>query len=348
MGAAQSRRQASNSENGSALETPVIFDANLDGRFANRMRISDDPADDGRERVVHVTSNGVETTDYAVSLVDVRDASLTLGDVTESGSLTYDYYRGSKSTSVVPGPVYLLLQTSDGLYTVFRIGRDQREGGWHTRDVSEELSVGRWRARNLAQSQSGADELSADTVVNGLFRGETSDLFEDVPGQFGTDARLLAVGVGNGQLSKPVTVDAYFDDVQVLDQSYPVPAIVHLASRFERSASGSRLDVVLAPSSSAGGDRLSLRDVDPQSVRLSQYSPIAPPALGGGAADSAIEPAGAELVGDDDTRLRLAFDLGEGGGQLAGGEQPLLVSGRLQGEHSTTFFAASGDEVSGQ
>lgn len=344
-GVAQSGRRASNSERGSALETAINFDTNLDGRFTNRMHVDSSSADGARKSAVHFTSNGVETTDYAVSLVDVRNASLTLGDVTESGSLTYDYYRGSESTSVVPGPVYLLLQTSDGLYTAFRIGRDQREGGWYTRDVSEELSVGRWRARSLGQSE--ADDLSADTVVNGLLRGEASDQFEDVPGRYGTDARLLGVGVANGQFSKPVAVDVYFNSVQVPDQSYSIPATVYLESTFERSDSGNRLNVVLAPSGGAHGGSVSLDRIDPQSIRLARYSPITPPTLGGGDSGNAIEPVDAKL-GDEGNRMRLAFELDGRGGGSAGNTPPMVVSGRLQGDRETTFFAVGGNEVSGR
>lgn len=93
-----------------------LADLDMDMEFENQMRLPGDPAGGDRERVLHVTSDGAQTTDYVTSVVDLRDRSLAIEDVDD---LEYDYYAGTNNENAAPDEAWLIVDTT----TVSRRGR---------------------------------------------------------------------------------------------------------------------------------------------------------------------------------------------------------------------------------
>lgn len=101
---------------------PALGDLNDDGTFQNVMHFDGDPAvefcesveESDRERVVHVTSNGEETSDYAASIVNVSEQELTVGDVVGDGvELTYDYFQGPENANAAPDEVFAIVEATE-------------------------------------------------------------------------------------------------------------------------------------------------------------------------------------------------------------------------------------------
>lgn len=189
-------------------------DTNFDRRKELHIRLVDDPPVErqGRGRVLHATSEGTETEDYAVTLTVTDDEELTLADLTSSdGGFEFDWLEGANETGHSPDEAWIVLRTSDmdegEFRAVFRTEfSDSRSGEWETRTVGPEIEG------SIPEDGSGQlwkeyqfDELSSVRL--------TDDLVE----QFGADASVLAAGIGRGTpQTEPTVADTYYADL-VLD-----------------------------------------------------------------------------------------------------------------------------------
>lgn len=198
----------------------AALDANFDGKRDLRIQRAPDPSDEtpNRGQVLHATSDGERTEDYAVTLAGTAEEKLTLGDLTASSDdgtdtdrFAYDYFEGDEETGPAPDEAWLVLRKangeSDSQHVVFRTEDvETSTEAWRTRDVAPELE-GSFPEEGLGQSwkQLDLEELE--------YRKRTENLVET----FGSDARVLAAGIGRGTPTTGASVaDVYYDDF-VLD-----------------------------------------------------------------------------------------------------------------------------------
>ena len=291
-----------------SLDEAFAWDVDMAMQFSNQMQLDGDPAGEGRENVVHITSHGEESSDYPCGAVDIRDRSLTLGDVSESGALTYDYYKGDDATYQVPDEVFLILRTTDEvLHVAYRKKDAQTTVEWHTRDVSSEFLDDGWRAIEVGDEDVDEEDeritTTFDAVGDQIMNLRTQDTFADLLDRFGEDAALLAVAIGNGSVEGVVS-DAYFHDLRVTDDSYVIPAMLCLEPEFDRD--DDMLDVSLSFATEDGsGDHVSLETVDDASVRMAPYTIFSPPFPGSTEYEDAID---AQTVDASPDTLEVGFD----------------------------------------
>lgn len=341
-----------------------------DMAFQVRNSYDGDPADgdDDRDWVLHYTTDGTETQDYPAALINLRerledpvmlDALQGEGDddveFMEGAGLTFDYFVGKGHKQYRPGQVYLVAQTADqaerdvawGIYRNVRKG--VRKGQWRTLDVVEEMSAGApdddgrdriWRALEIDVDPEGfrADfETFSDAVLEQAIQTRDQEgngtvaSFDDVFEQLeGTDAELLAVGVGSGSSRVSTVRDIYFDDLHLSvdgeEHTFEFPAALQMDADF-----GGRGQVSATLSLPTDQEEIDLADVDEDSIRLYPYAQIMPP-MREGAEPSQVD------VGDGEIEAQFppgrVRDL-EG---LGGGDQLVAVAGRFDYDHVVWFF----------
>lgn len=314
----------------------VLWDYDMDMAFTNRMRLVSDPADGDREGVVHITSGGDESQDYAVSGIDLRAENLTLADVSSDGAITYDYYKGEQASYRVPDEVFLILQRADGgIAVTYRKEDTDQDEQWHTRDVSSEFSQDDWRAFEVDASDIDLEDeqvrVTAEVIGNNIMALREQDYYSGVVDRFGEDTSVLAIAIGNGSVDGTIS-DAYFNNIQVLDTAYTVPATVSMDAEFSTPAAsqgqgGGRVSISL--SFMQDQHEVSVDDIDPDSVRMTPYSPFAPP-IPGTNAGGVVRATNARVSG---STLEAGFPPGQVR-QLGAGNQPMtvLVFGAFEGE----------------
>lgn len=195
----------------------TLFDLNGDGAFtATVERASSEMQDDAHPGPIHVTSQGRETVDFAASVVQ-PDGQVTLGGLNR---LTFDYYEGpengggGQAGAAAPGQTFVVVENADGrhgAYLAYGAGTPAEE--WLTHDV-------------LAQLQgdtAGTNGWFEYTPIEENYDGKT---FDDFVGRFGTDARLLRVGVGLGSAANPTTLDVFYDNLSINDATRRFPTEV--------------------------------------------------------------------------------------------------------------------------
>lgn len=321
----------------------VLWDHDMDMAFTNRMRLAADPADPadgGRQGVVHVTSAG-ESQDYAVSGIDLRSRDLTLGDVNESGSFTYDYFKGEDASYKVPDEAFLILQRADGGISVtYRKKDTDQRGVWDTRDVSSEFSKGDWRAIDVDAGDIDVEDeqvrVTSEVIGQNIMALREQEHYAGVLDRFSADASLLAVAIGNGSVDGVVS-DAYFDNIQVNETAYTVPATLTMDAEISTPASQrGRTSVTLSFANEEHG--VSVNDIDPESVRLSSYSPFAPPIPGTGDPSDVVLAEGATVSGN---ALEAEFGPGQVQRLTQGNRMPtVLVFGAFE-ERPYRFVATA-------
>lgn len=279
----------------------VLWDHDMDMAFTNRMRLAADPAGGDRVDVVHVTSAGEESSDYAVSGIDLRAADHSLGDIHDAG-FTYDYFKGERASYKVPDEVFLILQTTDGEIAVtYRKADADQTGVWETRDVSSELTAGGWREFGVDAGDIDVEDeqvrVTAETIGNNIMALREQDHYENVLDRFGTETSVLAVAIGNGSVDGVVS-DAYFNNVQIGETTYTVPATVSVEPTVasQRGRGGGRVTVSLTFTDDQYG--LSMDGVDPESVRIAPYSSFGPPIPGTGDPSDVARAEDASVSGD--------------------------------------------------
>ncbi|QGX93571.1 hypothetical protein EI982_01555 [Haloplanus rallus] len=180
----------------------------------------DDPAGTGN-KVAHATSGGVQTNDYATSVVSVNE---TIGNI-KSGSLTYEYYDGANNTNAAPDEVWLLIEESDGTRHVVRhTSNDDFTQGGSTPPGDEQ-----WLTRNVHLEIDG-DPDPEDNPNFFWFDGASNNIPDseadgnqtaDLGAEFGDDATVLAMGIGVGSPSSSsgVVPDIYYRNPQLDGES---------------------------------------------------------------------------------------------------------------------------------
>lgn len=184
------------------------FDTNDDGDAEMVLRRESSPPGGRSGSVLNITSQGVDTPDYAVSLARFTSEKLTLGDLVDEG-LSYDYYEGADSTDPGPDEVWVVIHESargrgngGQRHALFRKEEDDRGAEqWRTRDVTPELE-GDFRT-------GGSGEPWKEFHVNGRSIETVGD---DVVDIFGRDATVKWAGVGRGSPGwKSFVADTYYD-----------------------------------------------------------------------------------------------------------------------------------------
>lgn len=206
----------------------VLFDLNGDGEFTARVeRTPPEAGDDEHRNAIHITSGGRETVDFAASVVEPR-GRVTLGDLAR---LRYDYYEGTdngddrrQAGAAAPGQTFVVVENADGrhgAYLTYDHATDDRPAGeWLTHDVYARLTG----------DTAGTSGWFEYTPIETGYEGKT---FDDFVGRFGTDARLLRVGVGLGSAANPTTLDVFYDALTIDGETrrFPVSVEKRVADR---------------------------------------------------------------------------------------------------------------------
>lgn len=202
-------RGFANRRNGETLSGAV--DTNFDRQKELQLGRDRDPSQETprRGQVLHATSDGAETEDYAISLAVTDEEELALSDLTSADDgFVYDWFEGEAETGHAPDEAWIVLRTesmNEGEFrAVFRTEfSESRSGEWETRSVGPEIegsfpedgSGQLWKAYQF-------DELASERL--------TDDLIE----QFGGDASVLAAGIGRGTpQTEPTVADTYYDSL---------------------------------------------------------------------------------------------------------------------------------------
>lgn len=324
----------------SNLTHGLSWDGDMDKQFDNQMRLDGDPAGSGRGHAVHFTSHGSETADISTTTVDVREHSLNLGNVSGSGRLAYDYYRGSDQTASTPGQVYLILRSkrgrNEGFHVAFRGSDDGAEtDGWETRNVSRELTGSGWRTVSvdpgLVDMENETVTTSYQEILQHVQELQSQEQVDNLVGHLGGNAELLAVSIGTGHPMNPAVVDTYFDDLRVAGESHTVPAQITMTPSFER-ADGT-VSVALSLENQAQG--VGLENVEDGSVRLSRYAPIARPVPGTSEAQESAQATSVDAHGE---QLTVHFDEDDVASAL-GESDTAMVYGSFDVAQPVTFLA---------
>lgn len=319
-----------------------VVDADTNGALSTEMRLVGDPSGERRDTAVHVTSRGEESRDYVVAGIDLRDDSLTLADISDAGSITYDYYAGAETTHRVPDEAFLFLRTGPNTFAAaVRGADDERTGAWRTRDVSSELTADGWRAAEIdlrrfdlgTLRRIGIDDLRIDDVDGLLSMFGDLESVSDLTDRFAGDAAVLGMGIGVGSLDGAVT-HAYYNGLRVAGEERALPAAVAMEPSFSGPRGRGRLAVSL--SFAADDQLLSASDVDPDSVRLARYSPVSPPIPGSPWAETAAAAERVDVSGDS---IEAEFVPGRVRRLLGGGSRRVVVYGDFDVEEPYTFAA---------
>lgn len=194
------------------------FDIDENGEENQQFVVTDDPAG-GPGEVLHATTDGVATTDYAVTMANLSRDDLTLAGLDARG-LEYDYYVGSSETGMSPDEVVIVVHTDDeGRKLVFRTEDGTRVRGgetWRTRDVTPELTG--------TSSLPGIDQHWKAFHPDGR---QVERIGRNLVARFGGDATVKGVGVGKGTPTTGEAVsDTYYDRFTVAGTEYDLPTTV--------------------------------------------------------------------------------------------------------------------------
>lgn len=352
------------------FDTVMHFDG--DPAFPGEDPVSEDDHDDypdpdkPRDEVIHVTSEGDRTSDYAASLVNIRKRTnrrVNLRHV-ERGSLSYDYFQGPKHRTAAPDEVFLVLQTPKqrkrnkgvALFKTINDGRSppkkRRKGKWRTVDVVDEMTSGDWRSIKISEDpedlvRGGKGETIGEAVerIAANLR-DKKRTFSNVVRKFGKNAELVGVGVGVGNTRRKRKVDIYYDNL-VLDLRrsgggqgqkknkffrFNFPAVFPMELSFSSSDSGNKRTARLDPTQDEVG--IDLNNLIRDSITLFAFSEAAPPLEEGVTArgsDVDINLGGYTVDFDTDEIRDLP--------NLAGnGKQIVLVAGRLDRDQVVWFM----------
>ncbi|WP_312907634.1 hypothetical protein [Natronosalvus caseinilyticus] len=332
------------------LDQAFAWDADFDFQLTNRMQLDGDPAESGREHVVHITSHGQESADYPTSAVDLQDRSLTLGDVEAAGSLTYDYYKGKEATYRVPDEVFLIVRHGQDLSVTYRKRDTEDTGVWETRDVSSEFTQDGWRTIHLEADDVDVKgervQVSTKVIGNYFMEIREQDSSQTLFEQFDAETELLAVAIGNGSIEGVVS-DAYFHNLYVSDQEYVFPAMLTMDAEFTppRVQPGEgQFTATLSFANSADEAAVSLEAIDAESVQLAPFGSITPPVPGTDEADQAVSATELRPTGRG---LDVVFDASAVADVITG-ETTVCVSGAFEMDEPYTFAALGDLEVAGR
>lgn len=198
---------------GAGLVGVGVNTIDYDGGGAD-LRVVSAPDPAGGGTVIHATSSGTKTTDYATSMVST--GGVTLGSL---GQFAYDYYGGKHNQRSAPDEVWMLLEDANGTHhVVFRQASTDPDGQqWRTRNVLAEI-------RGKTSPSPGVEWARlADGGGSGGF--DVEYLGANLLGTFGAGAVIRRVGVGRGRTSGGGTVaDTYFRNLRLNGRHLDLPA----------------------------------------------------------------------------------------------------------------------------
>lgn len=312
-----------------------VWDTDMDAQLSNTIQPAADPTEEGREDVVHATSGGTETSDYAAAGIDLRADELTLQEASEAGAISYDRSVGEGATD----EVFCLLETGDdALIVAGRGGGGETTDGWETRDVSSELTADGWRTIELDPEHVDVDDEAVNVELEEIggyaLELQEGEAIADLVDRYG-DADLLGMAIGVGALSGAV-VDTYVADLRVHDDPRAVPAVVPMDVSFDGPGGDAGGRVTASLTFPENGHDLTAEDVDTETIRLASYAPVAPPLPG---SDEATDAATA-----DASVTEQGIDAEFVPGQIyrfAGADQPtpVVLYGDFDVEEPYTFVA---------
>ncbi len=337
------------------LDVAFSADIDMDMRFTNRMQLDGDPTGGDRQQAVHLTSLGDESGDYSCMAVDLQDHDYELGALSDPGSISYDFYGGKNAAYAIPDEVFLILKLSGKRYAVAYRKKDVgKTGQWETRDVSSELTQDEWRAVDIDPKHVDAEgrkvHVTTEVVQSRIEDLRHAETFADLLGHYGDDAKLVGLAVGAGRLTGETITDHYFDNIQVGEKSFTVPAMLSMDVDFTppRVQPGEGNFTTTLSFANPSGDEhgVSLEDIDADSVRMAPYSSLAPPLPGTDESDRAVSAnrlrnvtgRGADVEFDASAVSELLDD---------GSETTVLIYGAFEGEEPYTFLAVDELERAG-
>jgi hypothetical protein len=252
----------------------------------------DDEAEDAREGVVRVSSDGAATSDYAHSMVNVlarRDDRIHLPELE---AVSYDYYEGVDNTGTVPDEVFVSLLTPDDQLklAVTTVNRSVSDEYWQTLDVLDVMGEDRWDVIDIGFTDLSTSVASIATA--GALRDAPSQENVALTDEY-SDASLAGVGFGAGNTLDQTVIDRYFDTLTIdwpVDDSdaddsddeaerpvtYDFPAVLQfdVEEATRRGNGNGPLTVMLSPADESG---ISLEGVVSESVKLNDFGSFVPP-----------------------------------------------------------------------
>lgn len=186
-------------------------DSSFDGRKDLQIRRAGDPSGETprRGRVLHATSDGIATKDYALTLAVTDEEELTLADLTSADEgFVYDWFEGTDETGHSPDEAWIVVRTADmaegEVRALFRTEFfESRSGEWETRRVGPEIEG--------TVPEDGSGQLWKEYQFEELTSVRVTD---DLVDEFGADATVLAAGIGRGTpQTEPTVADTYYDEL---------------------------------------------------------------------------------------------------------------------------------------
>lgn len=329
-----------------ARDEAFAWDSTFDMQLTNRMQLDGDPAGNGRENVVHITSHGEESDDYSCAAVDLQDRSLTIGDVSGEGSITYDYLKGSQASYRVPDEVFLIVRRAQqrGLAVIYRKEDTETTDQWETRDVSSEFDSDGWRLLEVDDETVDVEGEKVTVPTKAITKNfreiREQDSSKSLSEQLDDGAEVLALAVGNGSIEGTVS-DAYFADLQIGGEPYVIPAMLGMDVEFSPRRVQPGGGNFAAWLSFANGDEegLTLDDIDGESVRMAAFSSIAPPAPGTPEAEAAVSADRLRTVSDRGAAIE--FDASSVAELVGDDSKTVCLYGDFDVEEPYTFAAVS-------
>lgn len=320
------------------LSEAMLADIDMDMRFTNYIQLDGDPTD-GDRNPVHITSRGEETGDYACLGVDVQDHDYTLGKLKKK-KLKFDFYgkKKPKRRELYKDDFFLIIKKGKRIYVVWR-KMDVETGKWVTRNVSDKLKEGGWRAVKVDPKHVDKENERVHTtseVVKGRIEDlRNADTFENLFDRFGKDATVLAVALGAGRFYGETINDHYFDNLRIGEKEFSLPAKVSLKAKHDADAKKHTVDLTFSnPSGEEKG--LSLADVDDDSVYVAPYSTFAAPLPGTDEAKKAVP---VNIVDKKDGKLTVKFDGDDVKYARKDRKTTVLLFGAFKGKKPYTFKA---------
>lgn len=170
-------------------------------------------------KAIQITSNGIETPDYGVSLVNVQPRDLTLGELASSDT-SYEYAAGEQNDSAVPDEVWLVLKSRQsghtGRHYVCRTEVDASPSGWTARPVDQEIT-----GDFSGAPSPGSGHEWKEFHVNDRSLTKIGD---DLTAIYGIDATVQGIGVGRGTpTTEPSTLNTYYANLVVAGEGMTLP-----------------------------------------------------------------------------------------------------------------------------
>lgn len=324
----------------------VLCDIDMSGSFEVATMFDGDPADAGREGVVHVVSSE-KTTDYAHGMVNVVSQTDDRIKLNALNKVQLDYFEGANNEGVIPDELFVsILTPEDELKLAVRtldLGVEaKRDKEWQTLKVLNRMREEGWSIEDISFTDLRTSEAAIETARS--LRDDPDETGKltakgpDETGQF-DDATLVGVGFGAGDTRNERQIDRYFDKLSVNREisngngtnetvNFDFPAVLSFpVEDISRQGRGSGpLNVSLELET--GESDIGVDDIAQETIKLNEFKGFAPPTEDG------IKPQQIEF---EDGRINLRFrppDL-----DSIDVESKVIISGDFDVPTGSSFFA---------